>query len=184
LIAPRITRLLSASVFAIGISLTTIGVAQATPTPQLGSWYEVSNPLINSQECLDAPAPNGTFGSPVGIKLQIWHCHGYDSDGLVQRWYFNTGPNTPGVYTVENGRSLACAQSSFSAGDSVAENICGSDRDSWVMLPSPFGSDYFLLQNVGTQLCMAQANTSASNGTRIIVKSCASGDITEQWRLG
>lgn len=181
----RIAGLLSAGAVAIGLGFITPGVAQATPAPVQGTWYEVFNPFVSTTGCLDMPAPStGPLGRKEGITAQIWHCHGSASDGAPQRWYFNTGVNTPGQYTIENAGSIDCLWSPGSPNSRVYQDFCISGgAGSWAMLSSPYGSDYFVLQNIGTGYCMAQQNTSGGNGTPVVTKPCDSRDVTQQWHL-
>ena len=69
------------------------GAAQAsTPGVPDPSWNEIFVPFDNglgNTMCVDVP---GGSTSP-GALLQLYHCHGYASDGGPQRWQFiNMGP--------------------------------------------------------------------------------------------
>src|SRR5690242_14658970 len=80
--------LMAAASLAASVSLTTAGPAYAdSPDP---AWNEIYSPVNNL--CVDDPGGARTAGTP----LQLFHCHGYSSDGAPQRWHFD-----------DTGRALA-----------------------------------------------------------------------------
>jgi hypothetical protein len=94
-----------ASTTAIGLCIGLTGVAQAAPTPDPSTWSEIFPPFFNTaaHKCLDVP-----YGSnSVGLHLELYHCHGYASDGAPQRWNFiPVGSNIYLIYNVASGRCL------------------------------------------------------------------------------
>src|SRR5437763_10278057 len=86
----KMASLLLGGVFAAGLSIGMTGAAQASTDPTVPSttWNEIVAPFDNARAntmCVDVPG--GSMSAGTGI--QLFHCHGYGSDGGPQRWHFN-----------------------------------------------------------------------------------------------
>ena len=71
-----------------GAIIGSAGTARADVTPPpAGIWAEIDNPFLHDQNIiLCADDPNGSTAD--GQRLDLWRCHGYASNGTMQRWYF------------------------------------------------------------------------------------------------
>jgi hypothetical protein len=151
------------------------------------NWNEVFTPLITGSSntmCMDDP--NGSTSS--GTLLQLWHCHGYASNGAPQRWQFtNVGPgwnNGRATFTLRNTNSNLCltiASAPGSIGTRVIQSDCGPWwENEWQILDSSTGytgsSVQFELYNPGSGTCLTAANGSDSNGTQLVLGSCTVGN--------
>src|SRR5205085_8772545 len=78
---------LAAIGFAAGLTMAGTGTARADVIPPSpGDWAEIFDPYINTHGfslCVDNPG-----GSSDIQKIQLYHCHGYASNGGPQRWFF------------------------------------------------------------------------------------------------
>jgi hypothetical protein len=111
---------------AAGLSLTMAGTAQADVIPLPGVYYELFLPYNAAySECLDVPSASTT----PGTQVQIYHCHGYASNGANQLWQFFKVPGTEGwyganwLYWIVNKNSGMCL--GLDQGESaVRQRIC------------------------------------------------------------
>jgi hypothetical protein len=159
---------------AIGIGQT----AYADNNPQLGRWYELYPPYFNpgAPKCLDVPSGK----SDTGLVLQVFHCHGYDSNGAPQRWAFRRdGKDLAGndKFEIMNLASREClnvANSSGATGTLAVQDFClQSDRGEWVLHPTPNVGPYFGLSNVKfPNQCLATSNSSGADHTRVEISDC------------
>src|ERR1043165_2578384 len=77
--------MVGAAALAGGLTVAMTGTARAEVIPPTDTWAEIYTPYTNAHPvCLDDP--NGT--STAGTPQQVFHCHGYGSDGAPQRWDF------------------------------------------------------------------------------------------------
>jgi hypothetical protein len=90
----KITGLLATVTLAGGLTLGATGTARADVVPPTTTWAEVYDPYTSAPACLDDPGGATSGNTP----LELWHCHGYDSQGTPQRWYSGLVQATsPGV---------------------------------------------------------------------------------------
>ena len=167
----RITPLVRTLFAGVLVAAAITGIAapaQAAIDPPTGGWAELFNPqrpLINGtyQVCLDVPS--GT--TSTGVTLQMYHCHGYASNGAPQRWVFTH--LSDGSYWVYNQSNLLCLTEDPSAGQSsgvVKQYECGTqDAQTWRIVPDPTAPDTrFLLYNTSSSPRYANTCLNASNG--------------------
>jgi hypothetical protein len=172
----RITMLVSAGAFVVGASLT-VGSGAAQASQPSSDWNEIIAKFDNVSSnvlCLD---------SPNSQLVQLWHCHGSDSAGILQRWQFTYQPqvsaawNEP-VYSVEDLYTQSCLRAvSLASGQPVVEGLCSN---SFVVATLALGTNPLLgLSALGTNLCLEPANFSDSNGTRLVWNTCNPNDIQQ-----
>lgn len=166
----RIAGLLGAGVLAAGLSTGIgAGAAQAAIIPQ-NTWYELWVPYANptAHKCLDVP--DGS--TAVNVKLQIFHCHGYDSSGgNPQRWYFTFDP-TWQAYMIWNAGSGLCVDWSGFPNHQVVQGGCGYPSEEWKIVPDASG-DTFQLENADfTDQCLAVDGTSANDHSPVVTGYC------------
>lgn len=105
----RMAAIFFAGMFATGLSLGLPQAAQAAIIPD-SQWNEIFMPDNVSQSntmCVDDPAGS----TQIGQYLELWHCHGYASNGSPQRWQFipvATDPNGLTAYAIRNTGSHLC----------------------------------------------------------------------------
>lgn len=144
------------------------GAAQAFTNPDVNTWYEIYPPLFNTSahKCLDVPSGSNT----IGLHVQLYHCHGYDSSGSPQRWYFiPVAFNVYLIYNVASGRCLSDIDP-----DNVLQETCqGIAAEEWQMTYTPFDSNLNLIQSsFWPGSCLSAANSSGNDGTQLIVANC------------
>lgn len=187
--------LLSAVALAVGLTAGMAGAAQASVTPD-PTWNEIWAPYLTAQSntlCLDAP---GGSTSP-GLKLQLFHCHGYASDGAPQRWKFEyLGTLTDGypLYDIKNVKSNLCLTWAVS---DITQDTCASNYALWELhsenlwsTDPNFGLVAYLTgtngsQGLGTPVCMTAGNSTDSNHTPLVATTCSLfSNGLQNWRLG
>ena len=180
----RIAALLSAGALAAGLSIGLAAAAYASgPAVPAATWNEIFVPFDNGHGntmCVDVPG--GT--SAPGAQLQLYHCHGYASDGAPQRWHFSCTsrgscavPNS--AYQVSNASNNLCigfpdGDRFGTAGERLVQESCSSTLG-WVPVPQNRNdTDPLLeLEAVGSDsLCMAAANTFDNNQTPLVATTC------------
>jgi Ricin-type beta-trefoil lectin domain len=152
----------------IGLCLGLSSAAQATPTPDPSGWSEIFPPFFNTaaHKCLDVP--NGS--NSIGLHLQLFHCHGYASNGAPQRWTFI--PVAANTYLIYNNASGRCLQD-FDPQDIVQDSCRVNFWQEWSIAPTPYDPTLFLLQAVNwPNQCLAAADTSGNDGTPLQVVPC------------
>jgi hypothetical protein len=185
-------RLLAAGTLALGMGAGLAGTGQAAivvpgPPP---TWAEIWNPSLTGQSntmCLDVPSGSSTSQ----LRLQLFHCHGYGSDGGPQRWQFiDDGIGIDGVHAYQlrnaaNGLCLAfdpattyIIQTScdFSGGWELwSENLWAADQQ-FALVRYPAQGDV---------RCMSAANATDSNHTPLVLAPCGLwfNDL-QLWQLG
>jgi hypothetical protein len=171
----------------MGIIVGTGGAAQAAVTPPSGGgWAELYNPLLplvngRFHVCLDVPG-----GTTDIVPLQMYHCHGYASNGAPQRWQFVS--LSDGSYWIFNQSNLMCVTarrtSTTATWGIIEQRPCGSfDGQGWQLVD--FQPDLnFQLQSVsGTFANMCIASTSNGDHARVIWEQCAA-DAFQIFALG
>lgn len=187
----RIAALFSILVVAVGVGMVPAKAALADPIPDSpGVWKEILPPYIlpTTPKCLDVP---GGSTSP-GIALQLWHCHGYASNGGPQRFqFFSLGG---GAYWIVNTNSGLCVAALSQGPLLVIQTYCSADPlTEWVFQPSQFDHDVtgpgFFLLNLGTFDCMAARDNYTGDGTPIVLNVCENSPSfssfvqLQDWRL-
>jgi len=132
----RLAVLLSAGALAVGISAASAGIAHAvTPDPNwnelVSSWAHAGNTM-----CVDDPSHSTTFNT----RLQLFHCHGYASNGAPQRWFFNPTFTEDGTaaYVIYLANTLS------TGGDDPNDFMCIHyyNDDRWDGQPMALGNCY------------------------------------------
>jgi len=166
----KLTSLLAASGLAAGLALNAAGPAGASVNPVPGTFYELylpnlANPSYNV--CLDVP--NASPASSIG--MQIYHCHGYASNGGGQRWEMDW---VGSGYEIVNLRSVLCLTWQ-GPGQVVNQQPCDRDLyEQWNFQETVGVPNVFQLYSLeDTEDCLAAANNSGGNSTQVIAQSCA-----------
>ncbi|HXS61492.1 MAG TPA: RICIN domain-containing protein [Streptosporangiaceae bacterium] len=152
-----------AGAMAIGLCLASTTAAEAAPTPDPGTWSEIFPPLFNTaaHKCLDVPSGSNS----IGLHLQLYHCHGYASDGAPQRWNFV--PVGSNLYLIYNSASGRCLQD-FDPQDIVQDSCQAVDWMEWQITATPYDPNMFLLQSYyWPDWCLSAVNASGNDGTRL-----------------
>ena len=153
---------------AIGLSLGLTSAAQAAPTPDPNTWSEIYPPFFNTaaHKCLDVPSGSNS----IGLHLQLFHCHGYASNGAPQRWNFI--PVSANVYLVYNNASGRCLQD-FDPQDVVQDSCQDAFEQEWEITATPYDPNLFLLQSINwPSECLSAVNASGNDGTLLQVVPC------------
>lgn len=195
----RIALLLSAGTLAVGLSAASAGIAHAvTPTPS-SNWNELVSSWANSGNtmCVDDPGHSTIFNT----QLQLFHCHGYASNGAPQRWFFNPTFTEDGTaaYIIYLANTLSTDGNDPNDvmcihywnnvrvdGQRMALGNCFPREIDWVMEPGNpgLGNNNFMLRDSENNLCLSAANFSDSNGTGLIAATCDPYDPTQDFWLG
>lgn len=197
----RMAALLFAGTLAASLGMSTAAAAHASVDPG-NSWAEIWNPYSRAQGntlCVDNPGGSTTYATP----LQLFHCHGYASNGTPQRWVFTatgfTASNGDPVYQISNAGTglcigpggnapnagsrldqVSCNQDTFGATwwEMQSRNAYAGDPDFELIWDSAFSSAY-------PPVCVSAANFSDSNGTPLVLSPCRSfTDPSQIWNLG
>jgi hypothetical protein len=186
---------------AAGLGAGLTGTAHAAdPTRPVRPWNEIFLPFGNgtdSSMCVDVP---GGTGAP-GAQLQLYHCHGYASDGASQRWSLfcagGTGCASGGrFYEVSNPGSGLCIGFPDGGvpanGARLVQEGCGQ-VPAWQLVPqgreSGGGADqHFVLETSGPggpALCMTAGSLGEDNQTPLVAAPCQGfGSAAEILELG
>lgn len=177
-----------AAALALAGSLTVAspGTARADGITPNQPWTEVVPAFTNNLACLDDPGGSATSGTPV----QLFHCHGYGSDGGPQRWIFspwNLGIAGGFAYTITSHNLCLDANGGGSVfeGARVTINNCRL-LGGWNLHPrNAYSGDPLFTLAIGvggTGLCMALPDFSGGNAEPVILKACDSDDELQLWR--
>jgi hypothetical protein len=173
----RMAFLLSAVALAVGLSTAAAGTAQAAVTPD-STWNEIFAPYLTAQSntlCVDVP---GGSTSP-GAALQLFHCHGYASDGAPQRWQFHyIGSDGWPLYTIKNVQSGLCM--TFTSRNVMTQDTCNAyaayvemrSENRWsgdpnvelAFIDSPVSGQW--------SLCITAGNSTDTNHTPLVSAPC------------
>jgi hypothetical protein len=184
-------RLLAAGGLAVALSAGFAGGAQAGIVVPDPTWNEIWSPSLTGQSntmCLDVPSGSRT---PL-LRLQLFHCHGYGSDGGPQRWQFvrdgATSINGVQAYQLRNTANGLCV--SF---DPVTDYITQTSCDfsgGWELWSENLWSadQHFALArypSAGAPMCIGAANASDSNHTPLTLTPCGLWyNNLQLWQLG
>jgi hypothetical protein len=176
----KMAGMLFGGMLAAGLSFGLTGVAQAASDPTIPSttWNEIVAPLDNLHSntmCVDVPSGSRS----VGAALQVFHCHGYGSDGAPQRWHFNfvgsvlNGDRVYQIWNTNSGLCIGFANNSAVVGTRLVQEGCDqaplwAERLSLANGVNP----YIELIALNTNLCMAAANMSDANQTPLVATNC------------
>jgi hypothetical protein len=191
-LARRIAALLSVLVVAVGIGLVpaSAGFADSIPTDS-SVWKEIYPPFISptALKCLDVPSGSNR----VGLPLQLWHCHGYASNGGPQRFRFiSLGTDLGGVihYWIVNTSSGLCIAGPAAGAQVVEQAVCDATRRTqWAMGLSMFDQDPnggpgFRVVNLDQGYCMAAQDNHSGDGTPVVLQICRDSTVfTESVQL-
>jgi hypothetical protein len=171
---------LSALALAGGLALAAPGTARADVVPA-GTWNEIVPAFTDQTACLDDPDGSATAGTVV----QLYHCHGYASNGGPQRWVFTNVLEVG--YRI--GSHNLCLNSTLSLGSAPIELAdCGRNPELWVLLSRnafPGDPDVMLELTDDEQVfgCMSLPNFSGSNHEAVILEPCDSSNMLQYWVL-
>ncbi len=178
-----IASMLAALALAGGLATGMAGTARADVIPPANSWAEIVTPYTNTHPvCLDDPSGSTAPGTP----LQVFHCHGYASNGTPQRWYFSHFPE-PGAnfYGIRTSNSLCVGTNPDQlAGSRVMLVNCFYFGPDWNLLTLGITYPDFELELGYTGYCMTLPNWSGSNGEPVVLEPCNPGNLLQHWDLG
>jgi hypothetical protein len=182
----KVAGVLSALALAGGLTMATPGTARADVVPQ-PPWSEIFPPLTNQLACLDDPNGSAT----PNTHIQLWHCHGYATNGGPQRWLFGLwgtlSPGNTGYQIRSHNLCLGPAQSGPLAGARVTLISCNAFGPLWALHSrnAYSGDPYFTLElGLTTGYCMALPDFSGGNAEPVVLEPCNSGDALQYWALG
>jgi hypothetical protein len=208
----KIAAALAALGLAAGLTLAGAGTAGAdVMPPPSGQWAEIFNPYLHAQGItLCADDPNGSMTN--GTQLDLWRCHGYASNGAVQRWVITPaeawhddgnggevfGPlrddfTGGAIYVVANEASGLCLTAqAFQPAAPVTQTPCSTAlfaKDMWELhtVNGPSGPDFqlwALTYDINVPMCASASNFTDSNGTRLVMENCDRYDTSQLWNLG
>lgn len=147
--------------------------------PSGGDWVELFNPLLplvggKYHVCLDVPGGTTQNHYP----LQMYHCHGYASNGAPQRWQFQLQPD--GTYRIFNQSNLLClgtVGTSFGGRTfgNIEQRTCGGypfEGENFRIVEFQPGNS-FQLQSTALGLELACIGISSNgNDARVIWEAC------------
>jgi hypothetical protein len=178
----RAGALLSAGALSVSLSVVMSGPAQASVTPD-PTWNEIWAPYLTAQSntmCVDAPGGTTTRGA----HLQLFHCHGYASNGAPQRWQFIPTGQSDGwpIYLIRNVTSGLCITATSSG---VTQDTCDASifsewslrTENWQTADPNFSLAlvYSGLADGSQSTCLAAANSTDSNHTLLVTAPCNTG---------
>jgi hypothetical protein len=182
--ASRIAGAFVALALACGLTVAGSGTARADGTVPNQPWTEVVPAFTDNVACLDDP--NGSATS--GTSIQLWHCHGYATNGGPQRWIFSGGEDhgslgTGYLITSHNLCLDANGGGPIVSGARVTINQCQL-FGGWLLHPrnAYSGDPLFTLElGLSTGECLALPDFSGGNGEPVIIKPCNSNDELQLW---
>lgn len=177
-----------------------IGTARADVVPA-STWNEIFAPEINSNGnimCVDDPG----WSVAQYQSLQLWHCHGYASNGQPQRWRFvYAGHNDTSLYQIYLqdvgclGLDPRLTEYAKWQGSNIVLDPCYVTNGlalEWNLRPatqSPDPNNQFEITSayvpVGRQPYCVAANTFLDvNGNRLIAEPCDPYNSSQWFALG
>jgi len=199
----RLAGVLAAIALAAGLTLAGTGTARADVIPPVGQWAEIFSPYLHAQGfslCADDPSGSTSSGTP----LQLYHCHGYASNGAPQRWVFiqpednNGNPiydsNGASVYEIYNiAGGLCLTAPNLAVGTQLTLGTCNratATGQIWWELPgvgSPAGPYFQIFPwpvDFTYNRCVSASNFTRNNGTRLVMEPCDPNDTSRIFALG
>jgi Ricin-type beta-trefoil lectin domain len=185
----KITGLLAAVTIAGGLAIGTAGTARADVVPPTTTWAEIYDPYTSAPACLDDPGGSTAINTP----LELWHCHGYDSQGAPQRWYFSHASpiiSPPDGFQVGVGNNpIRClghdGSNSQLAGNRVMLNQCFIGPLWDVRSRNAYAGDpVFQLELFHTGYCLALPDLSGGNAEPVMLEPCGPGNLKAYWMFG
>jgi hypothetical protein len=176
---------LSALALAGGLALAAPGTARADVVPA-GTWNEIVPAFTDQTACLDDPNGSATAGTHV----QLYHCHGYASDGGPQRWSFSLFGNiAPGATAYRILSHNLCLGPNQSGGTTVDLITCAIIIGPlWTVISrNAFPGDPYVTLELGipgdSPGCMALPDFSGSNHESVILEPCDNSNMLQYWVL-
>ncbi len=175
----KLAALLVGGALAAGLSVGLGGTALASdPTIPAPTWNEITVPFDNQHGnplCVDVPGGS----TSAGVPLQLYHCHGYDSQGGAQRWHFIPSFTTDSgdvAYLIQNTRSSLCVTNpvnNVNSGLRLQQGPCNL-APFWVIHRQNANGTDPLIQLVifRTSFCMSASNFSDTNSTPLLATDC------------
>jgi hypothetical protein len=178
-------RLLSVCALLVGLIVATPATAHADVIPPSGQWVELFlpyEPQPGYSLCLDVPGGS----TRQGLRLQVFRCHGYASDGGPQRWVFVHVSD--GSYQIENLVNHLCVTTDAQVSSTprygyIVQEPCDFfPGQEWNIVPHPDNPDLlFQLSSANfTDRCLWGP---ASSGT-VIWANCQTYIPNEVWAMG
>ncbi len=170
----KIAGVLSVLALAGGLTIAAPGIARADVVPQ-PPWSEIFPTLTDQLACLDDPSGSATPNTHV----QLFHCHGYATNGGPQRWLFmlwgTLSPGNTAYRIVSHNLCLGPDQSGpLVPGDRVTLITCNNFGGPIWTLHSRnaySGDPYFTLElGLSSGYCMALPDFSGGNAEPVILK--------------
>jgi hypothetical protein len=190
---PRLFAVLATAGLVAFLSVGVTASARADVVPQ-PPWSEIFPPLTDNLACLDDPSGSAT----PGTALQLFHCHGYASNGGPQRWLFNAwgAPNVQNLYHI-NSHNL-CLGGDPNHGLTPGERAELVTCSGWFGGPiwslhsrnAYSGDPYFMLElgvedfSSSLSYCLSLPDFSGGNGEPVILERCNANDELQYWNLG
>jgi hypothetical protein len=196
----RMAGVLTAMALAVGLTLAGTGIARADVIPPSG-WSEIYSPYLHGQGltlCFDDPHGSTSSGTPV----QLYHCHGYDSQGAPQRWVFIQPEDNNGnliydeghpVYEIYNLAAGQCLTAqNLLAGRPLTLGTCNRATTTgqiwWELhgVGNPAGPGFNIFPwpvDYTYGNCVAASNTSGGNSTSLVMEPC-NASISQVFRIG
>ena len=180
----RMAALLGAGVLALSLSIGLASTAHASdPTVPSETWNEIFVPFDNglgNTLCVDVPG--GT--TAPGAQLQLYHCHGYASDGAPQRFSWDCdfgiscalGGEDFKMFNVSSQLCIGVPSGNAVNGARLIQESCRDITDvGWTMVKqNTNGTDplFVLESDANRGLCMAAGNLLDGNRTPLVVANC------------
>jgi hypothetical protein len=151
-----------------------------------GTWNEIVPAFTDQTACLDDPNGSATAGTHV----QLYHCHGYASDGGPQRWSFSLFGNiAPGATAYRILSHNLCLGPNQSGGTTVDLITCAIIIGPlWTVISrNAFPGDPYVTLELGipgdSPGCMALPDFSGSNHESVILEPCDNSNMLQYWVL-
>ncbi|HVQ93612.1 MAG TPA: ricin-type beta-trefoil lectin domain protein [Mycobacteriales bacterium] len=149
--------------------------AHADPTPPpADQWAELFLPFNNPGNHKCADIPSGT--SSHSEHLQVFHCHGYASNGGPQR--FRLIPVPDGTYRIQNFANNLCMVPD-SIPPLVHQDVCDPANVAfrWQIIPTPINPDAFRLRNPAIGGCLGVLNVPVQDHDQLRLRGCDNSTV-------
>ncbi|WP_433200480.1 RICIN domain-containing protein [Dactylosporangium sp. CS-047395] len=164
--------------------------------PPSGVFSEIFPPFISARSpiCLDEPGGS----AKLYLQMQLYHCHGYASNGGPQRWFWQPQPalgsNVYRILSADNHTNPYLCLGVFfgnpGPGSAVVQAGCTNTTGfDWVLVPSAVAPHFQLQLLSRPSLCLAAADTSGANDTKVVVHTCVTPTVFYEppdltWQIG